>query len=108
MWPVIAIGLMSFALSLLHGSPAQRTPLRNDLLGAAVAVVIWLGGSWVAARSFASFGSDVLGILGGSVGLLFWLYLMTAGILIGAQVNVAKYNIEHTGDDLPDRVPDLS
>ena len=24
------------------------------------------------------------------VGLLFWLYLMTAGLLIGAQVNLAK------------------
>ena len=34
-------------------------------------------------------GSDVLGILGGSVGLLIWLYIMTSGILIGAQVNVA-------------------
>ena len=48
MWPVIAVGLTLFALSLLHGSPAQRTPIVNDLLGAVVTVVIWLGGSWVA------------------------------------------------------------
>ena len=67
--------------------------MRFDLLGAVVSVVIWLGGSWVAARSLASFGADVLGILGGSVGLLFWLYLMTTGLLIGAQVNVAKRNV---------------
>ena len=106
MWPVIALGLLAFALSLLHGSPAQRTPWLTDLLGAVVAVVIWLGGSWVTARSLATFGSDVLGILGGSVGLLFWLYLMTAGILIGAQVNVARHNID-TPDD-PITVPDLA
>ena len=108
MWPLITLGLTGFALSLLHGSPAQRTPLRHDLLGALVAVVIWLGGSWVAARSLASFGSDVLGILGGSVGLLFWLYLMTSGILIGAQVNVARHNVYKAENASPAPVPDLS
>jgi membrane protein len=107
MWPIIVVGLAGFALSLLHGSPAQRTPLRHDILGAAVAVIIWLGGSWVAARSFASFGSDVLGILGGSVGLLFWLYVMTSGILIGAQVNVARHNVVHSTDNIADQVPDF-
>lgn len=108
MWPLIAIGLTAFALSLLHGSPAQRTPWVKDLLGAIVAVAIWLGGSWVAALSLASFGSDVLGILGGSVGLLFWLYLMTSGILIGAQVNVAKHNVDEQADEEPFPVPDLA
>jgi len=107
LWPLIALGLGGFALSLLHGSPAQRTPWINDLLGAAVAVAIWLGGSWVTARSLATFGSDVLGILGGSVGLLFWLYLMTSGILIGAQVNVAKINIANERDKPAVAVPDL-
>ena len=107
LWPMIALGLTGFALSLLHGSPAQRTPMVNDLLGAVVAVVIWLGGSWVTARSLATFGSDVLGILGGSVGLLFWLYLMTSGILIGAQVNVAKINVETVDEDPPVSVPDF-
>jgi len=108
LWPVVAMGLLGFALSLLHGSPAQRSPLRHDILGAVVAVVIWLGGSWVAARSLASFGSDVLGILGGSIGLLFWLYIMTAGILIGAQVNVARHNIANPNRDQPASVPDLA
>jgi len=108
MWPVITLGLTGFALSLLHGSPAQRTPLLTDLLGAVVAVAIWLSGSWVTARSLASFGSDVLGILGGSIGLLLWLYLMTAGILIGAQVNVARHNVERRADDDLFSVPDLS
>jgi len=102
MWPTIAIGLTFFALTLLHGSPAQRTPFFSDLLGGVVTVAVWLGGSWVTAKSLATFGSDVLGILGGSVGLLFWLYLMTSGILIGAQVNVARHNIAtpQTGDSL--------
>jgi len=98
MWPLITIGLILFALSLLHSSPAERTPWLNDILGAVVAVVIWLGGSWVTARSLATFGSDVLGILGGSVGLLFWLYFMNAGILIGAQVNVAAHNVAEADD----------
>lgn len=91
-WPVIAIGLTFFALWLLHTSPADRSPLRHDLLGAVVAVAIWLGGSWVTARYLTSTGGDVLGILGGSVGLLIWLYIMASGILIGAQVNVAVHH----------------
>jgi len=107
MWPLISIALAVFALTLLHGSPAQRSPLIHDVLGAVVAVVIWLGGSWVTALSLASFGSDVLGILGGSVGLLFWLYLMTSGILIGAQVNVARHNLRAQAREVPISVPDL-
>lgn len=107
MWPLIALGLTGFALTLLHNSPADRTPMVADLLGAVVAVAIWLGGSWVAALSLASFGSDVLGILGGSVGLLFWLYLMTSGILIGAQVNVARHNVADAYDTDQVSVPDF-
>ncbi len=92
LWPIIVVTLLSFALSLLHSSPAQRTPVRHDLPGAAVAVVTWIGGSWVTARYLALSGgsTDVLGLLGGSVGLLIWLYVMMSGILIGAQVNVAN------------------
>ncbi|MEM7092198.1 MAG: YihY/virulence factor BrkB family protein [Actinomycetota bacterium] len=89
-WPMVAIGLTFFAAWLLHTSPAERTPVTHDLLGSAVAVTIWLGGSWITARYLTSQGfNDVLGILGGSVGLLIWLYIMASGILIGAQVNVA-------------------
>ncbi len=91
MWPVIGLTLLGFALWLLHSAPAQKTPLVNDLLGATVTVLIWVGGSWVAARYLNAAGgaSDVLGLLGGSFGLLIWLYIMMSGILIGAQVNVA-------------------
>lgn len=100
-WPVIAIGLTAFALWLLHSSPAQRSPLRNDLLGAIVAVTIWLGGSWITARYLnTQGGSDVLGILGGSVGLLIWLYIMASGILIGAQVNVAIHRGSGAHDEI--------
>lgn len=101
-WPLIALGLTVFALWLLHSSPAQRSPLHHDLLGAAVAVAIWLGGSWVTARYLTSQGgADVLGILGGSVGLLIWLYIMASGILIGAQVNVAVHNPPSADADDP-------
>lgn len=89
LWPTIVLILAGAALWLLHSAPAQKTPVAHDLLGAAVTVAIWFGGSWVATRYLTSFSDDVLGLLGGSVGLLFWLYIMTAGILIGAQVNVA-------------------
>lgn len=100
MWPTIIIGLTLFALWLLHSSPAQKTPLSQDLLGAVVAVAIWLGGSWVAARYFdlAGGASDVLSLLGGSVGLLIWLYIVTSGILIGAQVNVANDHLRDPQD----------
>lgn len=107
-WPLIALGLTMFALWLLHSSPAQRTPLHHDLLGAAVAVAIWLGGSWVTARYLTSQGAaDVLGILGGSVGLLIWLYIMASGILIGAQVNVAVHNPLNNPDPLSNGVPEV-
>lgn len=91
MWPAIALALTGFAAWLLHTSPAQRTPLVHDLPGAAITTVIWMGGSWLTSRYLSASGaaSDVLGLLGGSVGLLIWLYLMMSGILIGAQANVA-------------------
>ena len=101
LWPVISIGLTAFAAWLLHSSPAQRTPIHHDLPGAVVAVTIWVGGSWITARYLTSGGGDVLGILGGSVGLLIWLYLMAAGILIGAQVNVAV----RRGQEVDERKP---
>lgn len=89
LWPAIALAFLAAALWLLHSAPAQKTPVVHDLLGAVVTVAIWFGGSWVATRYLNGGGNDVLGLLGGSVGLLIWLYIMTAGILIGAQVNVA-------------------
>lgn len=89
-WIAITGGLLGFALWLLHAAPAQKTPLLHDFPGAAFTVAVWFGGSWVISQSLDALGgNDVLGLLGSSIGLLIWLYLMTSGVLVGAQVNVA-------------------
>lgn len=90
-WPVAGTVIIVWAAVLLHAAPRERTPLRLDLPGALLTALWWAGGSWVAARYISATASatDVLGLLGSGVGVLIWLYIISAGILIGAQLNSA-------------------
>ena len=59
------------------------------MLGAAMAVVVWLltsVGFSVYVACFADYGATY-GSLGAAIGLLFYLYLSAAVVLVGAEVN---------------------
>ena len=89
-WPVVMLALVGWAASLYHIAPNHRSPWKYEIPGAIVASVWWtvvsLGFSTYLV--FASSGANaIFGLLGGAITLLFWLYLMAMGLLIGAEVN---------------------
>ena len=93
-WPAAFVLLVLWAVVLLHWAPHDRTPLRDDWLGAGLTAVFWVASSYFTAwsiRAGTASATDALGLLGSGVGLLIWLYLIAASILIGAQLNAATH-----------------
>ena len=89
-WPVVFVVVVCWAASIYHFAPRRRTPWRTDIPGAVVGTVWWL----VVSLGFrvyldaASGGVNaVLGLLGGALSLLIWLYLLAMGLLVGAEIN---------------------
>ena len=89
-WPVVFVSLVAWAALVYHIAPNHRSPWRYELPGALLATVWWtvvsLGfGTYL---QFASRGENaIFGLLGGALSLLFWLYLMAMGLLLGAEIN---------------------
>lgn len=89
-WPVVFAVLLGWAASIYHIAPNHRSPWRWELPGALLAGVWWLVVSvgFSSYLTVASSGANaVFGLLGGAISLLFWLYLMAMGLLVGAEVN---------------------
>lgn len=89
-WPLVVVVLMAWAATVYHVGPKHRSPWRWELPGAIVATIWWLAVS-MGFRSYldlASSGANaVFGLLGGALSLLFWLYLLAMGLLVGAELN---------------------
>jgi membrane protein len=88
-WPTALVVLMGWATVIYHLAPNHRTPWRWDLPGAVLA-----GGLWVLTSTgfqlylrLAGDGNQVFGALGGALTLLFWLYLLSIGLLLGGELN---------------------
>ena len=89
-WPVVFVVVVCWAASIYHFAPRRRTPWRSDLPGAAVGTVWWLAvslGFRVYLDAAASGMNAVFGLLGGALTLLVWLYLLSMGLLVGAEIN---------------------
>ncbi len=89
-WPVVFVVVVSWAAAVYHIAPNHRSPLRAELPGAVLASIWWtavsLGfGQYLEVASTSA--NAVFGLLGGALTLLFWLYLMSMGLLLGAEVN---------------------
>jgi membrane protein len=88
-WPLAFVLLVLWATTLYHFAPARRTRWLTDLPGAVLAGVMWL----VVSASFAGYlhlsqgFNQVLGILGGGLILLVWLYLLAFALLVGGELN---------------------
>lgn len=88
-WPVAFALLVFWANATFHIGPNHKSPWSADLPGALVAAVLWLLvslGFSVYLRLASGF-NQVLGILGGGLILLVWLYLLSVALLIGAELN---------------------
>jgi membrane protein len=88
-WPFAFLLLVAWATTLYHVATARHARWREDLPGAAVAAIGWLGvslGLGVYVNVVAA-ANPILGVLGGGLILLLWLYLLGVTLLLGGEVN---------------------
>ncbi len=109
-WPVVFVVVVCWAASLYHLAPRRRTPWRTDLPGAVVGTVWWLAvslGFRVYLDAASSGMNAVVGLLGGALSLLIWLYLLAMGLLVGAEINrvLSGRRDLHTTTDAPSKRP---
>jgi membrane protein len=88
-WPVALLVMVGWAATLFHFAPNHRTPWRWDLPGALVAAASWglLSAAFRGYLAVASDANQVLGMLGGALIVLVWLYLLAIGLLLGGETN---------------------
>ncbi len=90
-WPtLLLLGLVGLT-SMYHIATPRRSPWLRDLPGAALAVAIWVGASYVVRISIEASlgGGSIYGPLSAPIVLLIWLYALAIAILIGAGLNAA-------------------
>jgi membrane protein len=86
----IAIVLAVLAVELLyHFGPNVRQRFRDSLAGAIVAVITWIGLSYLLRSYFQRFDNldRTYGPLGAAIGLYVWFYLSGFAILVGGEIN---------------------
>ncbi|QDP96650.1 YihY/virulence factor BrkB family protein [Microlunatus elymi] len=90
-WPIVLIGSGFFLATLYNLSLPRRYRLCSGLPGAAVALLIWIGGSWVlrVALSRTAATPSIFGPLAAPIALMLWLYVISLAVLIGAAFNSA-------------------
>jgi membrane protein len=90
-WPVVLIGSVCVLATLFHLSVPVRSRWRGELPGAALTLLMWIGGSallrWVLELSTGS--SSIYGPLAAPIAVLIWLYVINLAMLIGAAFNTA-------------------
>jgi membrane protein len=96
-WPVVLIGSAVVLATLYDVSLPSGFAFRSALPGAAVALVIWVAGSWILryALSRTTNGPSIYGPLAAPIALLLWLYLVSLAVLIGAAFNSAIDRVLH-------------
>jgi membrane protein len=95
-WPLLFAALsFAFAAILYLGPDVEDRDWKSALPGAVVAVVVWLAASGGFALYAANFGSynKSWGTLSAVVVTLVWLWLTSAALLFGAEVNSAARSL---------------
>lgn len=90
-WPVVFAVVVLWATSVYHIVSRSRGPWRGEIPGAVLATLWWLvvSAGFRAYVELASSGvNPVLGLLGGALILLLWLYSLAMGLLAGAGLNI--------------------
>lgn len=101
-WPLLVGGLLfAFAVVLFLGPDIEQPGWKLITPGAVTAVVAWLVASGAFAVYSASFGSydKFWGTLSAVVVTLIWLWLTSAAILFGAEVNAEAQRLAREHDD---------
>ena len=101
-WPVAVSMMVAWAATVFHIAPNHQTPWRWDLPGAVLTAVAWaLLSLGLRVYLTLAVGADqVLGVLGGTLIVLLWLYLLAVGLLLGGELNavlVARAGMHRAG-----------
>lgn len=90
-WPTVILLSVLFLTTLYHLSVPVRTSWRYDVPGAALALSLWIVGSWAlrVTLQHAGGGTSIYGPLAAPIAVLIWLYLTSIAVLIGAALNAA-------------------
>jgi membrane protein len=97
----IAIVFAMLAVELIyHFGPNLKQRFRDSLPGAIVAVMVWIGLSYLLGSYFRHFDSldSTYGPLGAAIGLYVWFYLSGLAILLGGEVNVLFSELRDRGN----------
>ncbi|HET8616704.1 MAG TPA: YihY/virulence factor BrkB family protein [Actinomycetales bacterium] len=93
-WPVVVLLTLASLASLYHIAVPRRSHWRRDLPGAMLALVIWVGSSfvlrWVLTHSVGDSSTSIYGPLAAPIVVLIWLYFLAIAVLIGAGLNAAS------------------
>jgi membrane protein len=92
--PVAGVVMMLMWALLYYVLPDVEQRFRFITPGSAFGVVLWVVASWGFSKYVTSFGSydKTYGALGGVIVLLFWMWLSSLVLLVGAEMNAL---IEH-------------
>jgi membrane protein len=90
-WPVVLVGSVALLATLYHLAVPVRTSWRSDLPGAALTLLLWLGGSALLRLVLGlSIGTtSIYGPLAAPIAVLIWLYLICLALLVGAAFNAS-------------------
>jgi len=90
-WPVVLVGSVCILATLYHLSVPVRSHWRGELPGAALTLLMWIGGSALLrlVLSLSTGGSSIYGPLAAPIAVLIWLYVISIATLIGAAFNGA-------------------
>jgi membrane protein len=90
-WPAVLIGSICVLATLYHLSVPVRSHWRGELPGAALTLLMWIGGSALLRQvlSLSTGGSSIYGPLAAPIAVLIWLYVISIATLIGAAFNAA-------------------
>jgi membrane protein len=88
-WGIATLFAMLAVELLYHFGPDVKQRFRDSLTGAAVAVMSWIGLSYLLGSYFQHFGNldETYGPLGAAIGLYVWFYLSGFVILVGGEIN---------------------
>jgi membrane protein len=88
-WPTVVALCTLLLVVLYHVAVPVRGPLRRDLPGAVIAMLLWLASSYLL-RSYLAYAighSPTYGALSAPIAALLFLYVTSLAILIGAEIN---------------------
>lgn len=88
-WPILIVLCTGLLVVLYHLATPVRGRWRRDLPGAIVAMLLWLGGSYLL-RYFLSVAiahNAAYGVLAAPAAALLFLYVTALAVLLGAELN---------------------